>query len=110
MAVVEGPNTTPSILTTSDGGATWSQFADTSGSVSLMACRYVGEGEIFAAGGGDVGRLWHSLDAGATWEALTTSQTDAAMLSYIAVASDGTIYASGVLRNQLSTMLKLTMV
>ena len=65
---------------------------DTSGSESLMAVRHVGESEIWAAGGGDVGRLWHTTDGGTNWEALTTTVTEAAMITSIAVASDDTLY------------------
>lgn len=57
-----------------------------------MAVRHVGENEIWAAGGGDVGRLWHTTDGGANWEPLTTAVTEAAMFTSIAVASDDTIY------------------
>merc|ERR1712167_60368 len=59
--VMEG-NYAPKIVTTQDGGATWQEFVDESGSDSLMAVRMIGPKEVWAAGGGDTGRFWHSTD------------------------------------------------
>ena len=72
-----------------------------------MAVRHVSEQEIWAAGGDPVGLLWHTMDGGTTWEALTTTQADAALLTSFAPLSDDTIYATGVLRTQLSVGLKM---
>jgi photosystem II stability/assembly factor-like uncharacterized protein len=99
----------PRIMTTTDGGATWTAFTDESGSVSLVAVRMVGPTEAYVAGGGDVGRMWHTTDL-KNWVAYTTELTDAASLFSFAITPDQTIsFATGVLRSQLCSMLKIDM-
>jgi photosystem II stability/assembly factor-like uncharacterized protein len=104
---MEGEFGAPRIYTTTDGGATWAFFEDTSGGNSLMVARMVGPLEAFAAGGGDVGRLWHTTDL-VNWAASTTEVTECATFVSLALAEDNTVaYATGVLRSQLCSILKL---
>ena len=104
---MEGAAALPRIYTTTDGGATWTFMTDTSGGSSLMIARMTGPTEAFAAGGGDVGRLWHTVDL-VNWEASTTTVTEAASFVSLALAADNTVaYATGVLRSQLCSILKL---
>jgi len=61
------------VYVTSDGGNTWTRtFYNSTASYSIMAVRYVAEGEIWAAGGNldstnFMGFFWHSTDGGQTW-------------------------------------------
>jgi hypothetical protein len=96
----------PQIITTQDGGATWTRYSDQSGGVSLMAVRMTGPTEAFVAGGGDVGRMWHTTDL-VNWSATTTDLQDAASLFSFALSEDLSMgYATGVLRSQLCSILK----
>lgn len=105
--VMEGAAALPRIYTTTDGGATWAFMTDTSGGSSLMIARMTGPTEAFVAGGGDVGRLLHTTDL-VTWEASTTTVSEAATFVSLALAADNTVaYATGVLRSQLCSILKL---
>ena len=100
-------NLQPRIMTTTDGGGTWAAFVDSSGSSSLMTAQMTGPTEAFVAGGGDVGRVWHTTDL-ATWSASTTSVTDAASFVSLDVVAGSTVaYGTGVLRSQLCSVLKL---
>ena len=65
--------------------------------------------KIWAAGGGDVGRLWHTTDGGKNWDEETTTLTEAAMLTAIAVAADDTIYgqSGGRLVHRMPPLQKL---
>ena len=76
--------------------------------MSLMAVRAVaGTSEAFVAGGGDVGRIWHSTDL-ESWDATETALTDAASFTSLALTRDSsTLFATGVLRSQLCSLLKI---
>lgn len=64
--------------------------------------------EIWAAGGGSTGYLWHSTDGGVTWDKFTTLMADALYVSSFVVKPDKTgMYAAGVLRSQLCSILKI---
>jgi photosystem II stability/assembly factor-like uncharacterized protein len=104
--VVEGVGA-PMVITTTDGGASWDTHPDDSGSVSLMAVRMTGPTEVWAAGGGDKGRLLHTVDL-ASWAALETDPSDAVLLSSFAFTNGGaSAFATGVLRSQLCSIVKL---
>jgi hypothetical protein len=104
--VMEGMGV-PQILSTQDGGNTWTIFNDESGGVSLMAARMYGPTEAWVSGGGDVGRMWHTTDL-KTWTAYTTDMNDAAEIMSFDFNADQTMaFATGVLRSQLCDMLKL---
>lgn len=98
----------PRALSTTDGGATWTTFtAADSGATSLMTALMVGPTEAYVAGGGLVGTVWHTTDL-ATWTASTTLATDAAtLLSFTLNANGEVAYATGALRSQLMSILKL---
>mmetsp|Transcript_16790 Transcript_16790/g.21794 ORF Transcript_16790/g.21794 Transcript_16790/m.21794 type:complete len:375 (+) Transcript_16790:81-1205(+) len=104
---IEGLDLLPRILTTQDGGDTWNSFIDTSGSESLIGVRMTGPTEAFVAGGGDVGRIWHTTDL-VNWDEYTTNVTDAVGIFSFALTEDtSTVYATGVLRSEICAMLKL---
>mmetsp|Transcript_19431 Transcript_19431/g.23136 ORF Transcript_19431/g.23136 Transcript_19431/m.23136 type:complete len:385 (-) Transcript_19431:110-1264(-) len=97
----------PQIVTTQDGGATWTRFTDPSGGVSLMAVRMTGPTEAYVSGGGDVGRMWHTADL-VNWNDMTTDISDAVEIFSFALTGDSSVaYATGVLRSQLCSILKL---
>ena len=98
----------PKIMVTKDGGETWSSFEDPSGpGMSLLGVRMTGPTEAWVIGGGDVGRVWHSINL-RTWDMYETTSQEAASLVSFAVSADGTsIFATGILRSQLCSVLTI---
>ena len=104
--VMEGMGA-PQVVTTTDGGATWSRFTDSRGS-SLMTVRMHGPSEVWAVGGGDKGRMWHTTDM-VTWEAyeMDAKLTEPVALLSVAFNGDKTIaYGTGALRSQVCSIHK----
>jgi hypothetical protein len=97
----------PRIMSTMDGGATWTTFEDPSGGSSLMTARMTGATEAWVAGGGDVGRVWHSTDL-VNWDAYETSSSDAVSIVAFAMGDNGkTAFATGVLKTQICSVLAI---
>lgn len=98
----------PQIMSTTNGGANWTTTTLTQGS-SLLAVRMVAPGskETWVSGGDSTGKLWHSTDL-ASWDNYATEIEDAAYLFSFAVTPDhASSYATGVLRSQLCSILKI---
>jgi len=96
------------IMSTVDGGASWETF-ETTGEPGdgLMAARMVGPTEAWVSGGNEVGEMWHTTDL-VHWDVQTVEVTDAASIFSFALIPDGSgIYATGILRSQLCSVLKI---
>ena len=106
---LDGSLSQPSqILTTTDGGATWATYSTDQAS-TVMPVRMVGKTEAWAGGGDVTGQLWHTTDL-KTWDKQGTAVNDAFFLSSFALdpAAGAFAYATGFLRSQLCSVLKIT--
>ena len=106
---LDGSLSQPSqILSTSDGGATWTTFSTDEPS-TVMPVRMVGKTEVWAAGGDATGQMWHTTDL-KSWDKQSTKVADAAFLSSFAIdpVARGFAYVTGFLRSQLCSALKIT--
>ena len=105
--VMEGIGS-PKVMTTTDGGSTWTEFLVDTKSTSLMAAKMVSTTEAWVAGGGDTGRMWHSTDL-SNWEENTVDAGDAVSLTDFDIDADARVlYMTGVSRLQVCNMLKAT--
>lgn len=104
--VMEGQGA-PRIFSTTDGGANWDMFEDTSGGISLMAVRMTESGETWAAGGGDQGRFWHGAAGGNGYDAYTVPRATAAMVTAFSDMTADIVYATGALASNLCSVFTI---
>lgn len=105
-----GTETESVIVTTTDGGESWTEFSVPSGpGNTLMPVRMVGPTEVWAAGGSnaDTGEMWHTTDL-VNWDKISTTLQEAAFLTAFAIFPSGEgCYATGMLVSQVCSVLKI---
>jgi photosystem II stability/assembly factor-like uncharacterized protein len=101
-----GDDNSAEILTTTDGGETWTNF-NLGPQSTAMTANMVGPTEAWVGAGDTVGRMWHTTDM-VNWDDYPFAASDSIAVGAFAPSPGGKGgYATGILRSQQCSILKI---